>query len=83
MHLVKDVRWLVYTKKIRCQEFSIETCKAGLIQPGDVYKVCFPRSDLKIKVAEVELKSTFALGSWVTFKKAGDMTMVMGDQVLI
>jgi hypothetical protein len=57
--------------------------KAGSMQPGDVYKVSFPRSDLKVTVAGVELKPALALGSWVAFKKTGDMTMVMGDLVLV
>jgi Domain of Unknown Function (DUF1259) len=56
--------------------------KAGSMQPGDVYKVSLPRSDLKVVVGGVELKPALALGSWVAFKKAGDMTMVMGDLVL-
>jgi hypothetical protein len=30
----------------------------------------------------VQLKPALALGSWVAFKKSGDMTMVMGDLVL-
>lgn len=57
--------------------------KAGSMQPGDVYKVSLPRSDLKVTVSGVELKPALALGSWVAFKKTGDMTMVMGDLVLI
>ena len=52
------------------------------MQPGDVYKVSLPRSDLKVTVGGVELKPALALGSWVAFKKSGDMTMVMGDLVL-
>jgi hypothetical protein len=56
--------------------------KAGSMQPGDVYKVSLPRSDLKVTVGAVELKPALALGSWVAFKKTGDMTMVMGDLVL-
>src|SRR5581483_4197149 len=56
--------------------------KAGAMQPGDVYKVSLPRSDLKVAVGGVELKPALALGSWVAFKKIGDMTMVMGDLVL-
>lgn len=56
--------------------------KAGTVQPGDVYKVSFPRSDLKVTVAGVELKPALALGSWVAFKKDGEMTVVMGDLVL-
>src|SRR5947208_8392608 len=56
--------------------------KAGSMQPGDVYKVSLPRSDLRVTVGGVELKPALALGSWVAFKKTGDMTTVMGDLVL-
>src|SRR5712691_2517105 len=56
--------------------------KAGSMQPGDVYKVSLPRSDLKVTAGGVQLKPALALGSWVAFKKAGDMTNVMGDLVL-
>src|SRR5438094_574866 len=56
--------------------------KAGSMQPDDVYKVSLPRSDLKVTVSGVELKPALALGSWVAFKKTGDMTLVMGDLVL-
>jgi len=56
--------------------------KAGSIQPGDVYKVSLPRSDLKVTVGGVEVNPALALGSWVAFKKTGDMTMAMGDLVL-
>lgn len=62
----------------------IETAlgKAGSIQPGDVYKVSFPRSDLKVTAAGVELKPALALGSWVAFKRDGETVVVMGDLVL-
>ena len=56
--------------------------KAGAMQPGDVYKVSLPRSDLQVTAGGVQIKPALALGSWVAFKKAGDMTMVMGDLVL-
>jgi hypothetical protein len=56
--------------------------KAGSMQPGDVYKVSLPRSDLKVTVGGVEVKPALALGSWVAFKNTGDMTLVMGDLVL-
>lgn len=56
--------------------------KAGSMQPGDVYKVSFPRSDLKVTAAGVELKPAFALGTWIAFKRVGDMTVAMGDLVL-
>jgi len=56
--------------------------KAGSVQPGDVYKVSLPRGDLQVTVDAVSVKAPLALGSWVAFKKAGGMTMVMGDLVL-
>ncbi len=56
--------------------------KAGSMQPGDVYKVSLPRSDLKVTAGGLELKPALALGSWLAFKKVGEMTMVMGDLVL-
>jgi len=56
--------------------------KAGSVQPGDVYKVSLPRSDLQVSVGGVPIKAPLALGSWVAFKKAGNMAMVMGDLVL-
>lgn len=56
--------------------------KSGSMQPGAVYKVSLPRTDLTITVAGLELKPAFALGSWVAFKKTGAMSMVMGDLVL-
>src|SRR6266542_755256 len=56
--------------------------KAGSMQPGDVYKVSLPRSDLQVTVGGVQVKAPLALGSWVAFKKTGDMTMVMDDLVL-
>jgi hypothetical protein len=56
--------------------------KAGSLQPGDVYKVSLPRTELKVTVGSVQVKAPLALGSWVAFRKAGDVTMVMGDLVL-
>src|SRR6266446_2779909 len=56
--------------------------KAGTMQPGDVYKVSLPRTDLKIMVGSIQLKPALALGSWIAFKKMGETAMVMGDLVL-
>jgi len=64
------------------KEVALALGKEGSVQPGDVYKVSLPRSDLKVTVNGVELKPALALGSWVAFKKTGDMTTVMGDLVL-
>jgi uncharacterized protein DUF1259 len=57
--------------------------KSGQIQPGGVYRVAMPRTDLKIKVQGVDVKAGFALGSYAAFKKMGKDAMVMGDLVLL
>jgi hypothetical protein len=41
-----------------------------------------PRSDLHVQLGSIELRPTFALGSWVAFAPMGDEAMVMGDLVL-
>jgi hypothetical protein len=56
--------------------------RQGAMQPGEVYKFSFPRSDLKVTVDGVAVKPALALGSWVAFKGDGDHATVMGDLVL-
>jgi hypothetical protein len=57
--------------------------RKGAMQPGDVLKFSFPRSDLTVTVDGVTLKPALALGSWVAFKEVGGgQAMVMGDLVL-
>jgi hypothetical protein len=56
--------------------------KEGTIQPGDVYRVALPRSDLAVTVDGVALKPGFALGGWIAFGAMNDEVMVMGDLVL-
>jgi Domain of Unknown Function (DUF1259) len=56
--------------------------KFGAEMPGGVYRVGLPRTDLHVTLDGVELKPTFALGSWLAFRPDGNMTMVMGDLVL-
>ncbi len=56
--------------------------KAGAIQPDGVYKIGLPRTDLHVKIGDIEIKPTLALGSWVAFRKMAAETMVMGDFVL-
>src|SRR5262245_38251910 len=56
--------------------------KSGTEMPGGIYRVGMPRTDLKVSVDDVELKPTFALGSWVAFMPIGQEAMVMGDLVL-
>ncbi|HYK12048.1 MAG TPA: DUF1259 domain-containing protein [Gemmatimonadales bacterium] len=57
--------------------------RAGAMQPGDVYKFGFPRSDLHVTVGGVSIKPSLALGSWVAFKQGTDgQVTLMGDLVL-
>src|SRR5260370_23822753 len=57
--------------------------RAGTVQPGDVYKVSFPRGDLAVTLDGVAIKPALALGSWAAFKEiGGGHVMTMGDLVL-
>src|SRR5690349_14091592 len=57
--------------------------KEGMLQPGGVYRVGLPRSDLNVVLDGVALKPAFALGSWLAFKGVGGTdAVVMGDLVL-
>src|SRR5438477_7686761 len=57
--------------------------KSGQLQPGDVFRVGMPRTDLTVTVKGVPVKAGFALGSYAAFKQEGDSAMVMGDLVLL
>lgn len=59
-----------------------ELGRTGSVQPGDVYRVSLPRSDLHVRVADVEIKPALALGGWLAFKQVDGGAMVMGDLVL-
>jgi biotin operon repressor len=56
--------------------------KSGTEMPGGIYRIGMPRSDLHVTLDGIELKPSFALGSWVAFEPMGHETMVMGDLVL-
>ena len=56
--------------------------KEGSVQPGGVYRVGLPRSDLHVTLDGVTLKPGFALGGWLAFAPMGQASMVMGDLVL-
>ena len=50
---------------------------------GDVYRIGFPRTDLKVNVAGVAIKPGLALGSWAAFSGSDASASVMGDLVLL
>lgn len=55
---------------------------AGTEQPGGIYKIGLPRTDLAVTVDGVPIKPALALGSWLAFEERNGETMVMGDLVL-
>ncbi len=57
--------------------------RSGNLQ-GEIYRVGFPRNDLRVTVGAVRVRPSLALGSWVAFKQTSDSTaMLMGDLVLL
>ena len=57
--------------------------RTGAMQPGEVMRYSFPRSDLQVTANGVQIKPALALGSWIAFKNAGGgHAMAMGDLVL-
>ena len=50
---------------------------------GDVYRLGFPRTDLHVSIAGVDIKPGLALGSWAAFAGNDNDAMVMGDLVLL
>lgn len=66
--------------------------KKGTVQ-DNVFKISYPRSDLKVKIGDFQVAPGFALGSWIGFismDKNMDMNhgsdnqfMMMGDLVLL
>jgi hypothetical protein len=60
--------------------------RSGQAMAGDVYRIGFPRTDLKVTVGGVPVLPGFALGSWAGFKAAGagaPGVVVHGDLVLL
>ena len=56
--------------------------RPSIVQPGDVHRFNFPRSDLHVTVAGVPIKPAFALGGWVAMKAVTGGVVAMGDLVL-
>src|SRR5579864_1323931 len=50
---------------------------------GDVFRITFPRSDLKVSMGDFAVAPGLALTSWVAFHKMGSESMMMGDLVML
>ena len=55
---------------------------AEYIAKENVYKVGFPRSDIKLGISGVKMAPAMGLGVWASFKISGAVIMVMGDTVM-
>lgn len=56
--------------------------KGKMNQQEGVYKVSFPRDDVKVSVDGWTMPSFLGLGTWAAFKGTNEKAMVMGDTVL-
>ena len=56
--------------------------KGKMNQKEGVYKVTFPRGDVKVTVTGWEMPPFMGLGTWAAFQGSDDKAMMMGDTVL-
>jgi Domain of Unknown Function (DUF1259) len=56
--------------------------KKGMVQ-GMVYRITYPRSDLKVTINEFAVAPGLALTSWIGILFMGNESMMMGDLVLL
>src|SRR4029078_7623640 len=56
--------------------------RPSVVQPGDVHRFNFPRSDMHVTAAGVSIKPSFALGGCVAMKAVPSGVVAMGDLVL-
>jgi hypothetical protein len=57
--------------------------RMGTSMPEGVYRVSFPRSDLRVAIGDLQLAPGFALGSYAAFKAEAQGTLAVGDLVLL
>lgn len=50
---------------------------------GNVYRVTFPRGDLKVTMGDFSVAPGLALTSWVALHRMGSESMMMGDLVML
>src|SRR2546423_10247075 len=57
--------------------------KGQLNEKDGVFKVSYPRDDIKVVVAGVKMTPPMGLTAWAAFTPMGDHLMAMGDIVLL
>src|SRR4051794_21872993 len=55
--------------------------RKGKLQDG-IYKVSFPRTDLKVRIGETVVEPAAGLGSWMAFRRSETGFITDGDLVL-
>jgi len=75
---------LVFQVQAQVDSVALEKAfgKKGTVQ-GNVYRVTFPRSDLKVTINGFPVAPGLALTSWVAIHKMGQSSMMMGDFVML
>jgi Domain of Unknown Function (DUF1259) len=84
-HLIFSVLLLCFSKgfsQIDSTGLNNIFGKKGTVQ-GTVYRISFPRSDLKVHVNEFAVAPGLALVSWIGILYMGSESMMMGDLVLL
>src|SRR5438445_5925595 len=61
---------------------QITGLKGKMNEKEGVYRVTFPRDDIKVVVDEWTMPPFMGLGTWAAFTEASNGAMVMGDTVL-
>src|SRR5256714_6862995 len=61
---------------------EITSLKGKLNAEEGVYKVTFPRDDVKVSVAGWQMPPFMGLGTWAAFQGTNEKAMMMGDTVL-
>ena len=61
---------------------EITGLKGKMNQVEGVYKVTFPRDDVKVSVAGWQMPPFMGLGTWAAFQGTNEKAMMMGDTVL-
>src|SRR5690348_9122944 len=61
---------------------QITGLKGKLNEKENVYKVTWPRNDVKVAVDGWTMSPFMGLGTWAAFTETGNGAMVMGDTVL-
>ena len=56
--------------------------KGKMNQAEGVYKITFPRDDVKVSVAGWQMPPFMGLGTWAAFQGTNEKAMMMGDTVL-